>query len=90
MDAKQIDIATRMANAKRPSAKLCDFFEKGEFYSAWVPRLNGMNVSSVDGHYKFAIRADAIEAAREMKAHAINALQSVSVPLTSTEIMNKN
>jgi hypothetical protein len=74
MNERSIKVATIMATAKRPSAKVISQFEHGDFVEYWVPRLGGLNVSHPKGQWKFHTRPEAIEAARAAKVHAAECL----------------
>lgn len=65
MDERQIEIATRIANAKRPSAKMITQVEGKELVNSWIPRAGGLNVTHPSGKWKYKSREEAIIASRE-------------------------
>jgi hypothetical protein len=78
MDEQQIEIATRIANAKRPSAKMITQLDGNRLVDSWIPRAGGLNVSHPSGKWKFQTRAEAINAARETILNARQALLSAT------------
>jgi hypothetical protein len=76
VNAQQIEIATRIASAKRPSAKMITQIVGRKFVDSWIPRAGGLNVSHPSGKWRYETRAEAIDAARETIQNARRVLSA--------------
>lgn len=74
---EQIEIASKMANAKRASASFHESFvpTTGNCDRFWIPRLDGLNCTDPEGKFKFPDRGAAVSGAIAMREHARKALE---------------